>query len=121
MHLPNISTALPTLAPGEPGCSDARALPSVARQALLSAASGTLRRCGSGWYGPDKGRPFPHSTIRTLIKRNLMFCASPNAARLTRRGHWGARTLCTEIAGLSYCVEINGTSNFIRGTNECRM
>jgi len=118
MHLAHISTPLPMLAPGEPGCPDLCHLTAGTRRALLSASTGSLRRGGSGWFGPDKSEPINAVTIRALMKRGLLFMQHHHMARLTKRGQWCARTLCTEIAGLSYCVEINGVSNFIMGENE---
>jgi hypothetical protein len=121
MRLADLSTpAAPLLAPGEPGCNDLVHLTAGTRRALLSASAGSLRRAGAGWYGPDKREPIHVVTIRALLKRGLLFMPHAQSARLTKRGHWCARTLRTEIAGLSYCVEINGISNFIMGENECR-
>jgi hypothetical protein len=117
MRLADLSTSLPTLARGEPGCPDLNRLTVGTRRALLSAAGGSLRRGGMGWFGPDKTERFPRVTVQALINRGLLFMAHHHVARLNKRGLWCARTLCTEIAGLSYCVEINGVSNFIMGRN----
>jgi hypothetical protein len=120
MRRADISTPLPTLAPGEPGCPDLGGLGPSLRLALLSATLGpSLRRAGIRWYGPDKRGTIKRVTLQGLARRGLLFFPDPNTARATRRGHWCARTLRTEIAGLSYCVEINGISNFIMGENEC--
>lgn len=54
MRLPDLSTPQPTLVIGEPGCPDLAGLTAGARRALLSAAFGSLRPGGSGWFGPDK-------------------------------------------------------------------
>lgn len=109
MRIAELSTALPLLARGEPSSPDAGDLPLIAEAIILSAASGTLRRCGSGWYGPDKLRPFPATIVRRLIKRGLLFRCSPNAVRLTpTRGHWLARTLCSAIARDSFATEGEG-------------
>jgi hypothetical protein len=118
MLRPDLSTPQPTLAPGEPGCPDIVGLTAGARRALLSASLGSLRPGGSGWFGPDKMHPINRVAIRALLRRRLLFFSSPDTARLTKRGHWCARTLRTEIAGLSYCVEIKGVSNFIMGRND---
>lgn len=119
MHLANLSTSAPTLAPGEPGCPDIARLGPTLRRAILSATLGpSLRRAGIRWYGPDKSETIKRVTLRGLAKRGLLFFPDPNTARATKRGHWCARTLRTEIAGLSYCVEIKGISNFIMGEND---
>lgn len=109
MRIAELSTALPLLAPGEPSSPDAGDLPLIAQAIILSAAGGTLRRCGTGWYGPDKQRPFPMLAVRGLIARGLLFRCSRNAARLTpTRGRWLARSLCSAIAANSFATVAEG-------------
>jgi hypothetical protein len=104
MRHPDLSTPLPLLAPGEPPSPDLNGLTAGARRALLSASLGTIRRAGYGWYGPDKREPFHRVTLRALQKRGLTFSPDPNTLRLTKRGKWCARTLCSEIAGTPFAT-----------------
>jgi hypothetical protein len=118
MHLSHMSTSLPLLAPGEPGCCDLAGITAGARRALLSVARGSLRRAGHGWYGPDKSEPIHRVTVSALVKRGLIYFSDPNLARITKRGKWCARTLCSEIAGEPHTIEINGISHFIMGRDD---
>ena len=107
MRIPDLSTPLPLLARGEPGCDDIDSLTQSAREAILAASLGSLRRCGRGWFGRDKRRPFHRRTIAALIERGLLFPdlrIAPNAARITKRGKWLARTICSEIAGAPFAT-----------------
>jgi hypothetical protein len=99
MQAAHFSTALPLLAPGEPPCPDAAKLPPAYHHVLLSAALGSLHRCGYGYFGPDKGRPLHGTYVRRLIERGLLFRCNRNTVRITPRlGTWCARTLCSVIA-----------------------
>lgn len=108
MRLPELSTPLPLLAQGEPACSDAKFLTPSARDAILTAAThGRLQRCGLGWFAADKRRPFHRKSIAALIERGVLY-RQHNTARLTKRGHWFARTLCSEIAGAAFTTATEG-------------
>lgn len=104
MRIAEVSTSLPLLAKGEPGCDAIDTITETARAAILAACMGSLRRAGFGWYGPDKRRPFHRRTVRALIKRRLLCSPDPNTARLTKRGRWLARTICSEIAGHAFAT-----------------
>jgi hypothetical protein len=94
-----MSTALPRLAKGEPGCPDITRLSDHARDVLLSAARGSLRRAGLSWYGPDKTRPFLRTVVHALIRRGHLSRVTLNHTRITTRGRWLARTICSQGAG----------------------
>lgn len=104
MRIPDISTPLPLLAQGEPGCREIDGLTAAARDTILGACLGSLRRAGRGWYGPDKRRPIHRRTVAALIERGFLFSSDPNTARLTKRGKWLARTICSEIAGTAFAT-----------------
>jgi len=97
--LSTAATALPLLTYGEPACPDIAFLSPSARDAILGAALGPLRRAGAGWYARDKARPFRSAIVRGLIARKLLFSPEYQTARLTKRGRWLARTICSAIAG----------------------
>jgi len=108
MRIPEVSTSLPLLAPGEPPYPHIAYITPSAREAMLAASAGQLRRCGVGWFGLDKRRPFHRRTILALIKRGLLFRNDLNCARTTRTGRWCARTICSEIAGNMSTTKMTG-------------
>jgi hypothetical protein len=85
------------LAPGEMPFPKIDKMAAISRAVILSASLGTLRRAGSHWYGPEKSAPFPARSVKALAAARLLYSADPNTARLTQRGRWCARTLCSAI------------------------
>lgn len=97
MPLHNLAALLPPLAPGEAPCRGAATLGPTNRTVILSASLGALRRAGAHWYGPEKSAPFPARAIKTLLAARLLYAPTPNVVRITLRGKWCARTLCSAI------------------------
>lgn len=104
MRIAEVSTPLPLLGKGEPACHHVPYLTSIARETILAASLGPLRRAGRGWYGPDKRLPIHRRTVQALIAARLLYSPDPNTARITNRGRWCARTICSAIAGDAHAI-----------------
>jgi hypothetical protein len=94
-----------TLAPGEVPATCARQLSQPQRAALVACATaGRLHRFLGDWHADNHAKLIHRITVETLRKRGLVTIAGRNA-RLTNNGKWYARTLCSDLAGVSFSTE----------------
>lgn len=89
------------LAPGEIAACGVKELSSAQTLALMMTAhTGRLIGSRRGWGTTARSFEIQNITVSTLQRRGLLKVAAgrPARARLTQRGKWYARTLCSAAA-----------------------
>jgi hypothetical protein len=89
--------AFPLLAPAErPAPIETLTAPQL--HVILAATRAPLKRTGRAWHTAERDRPIDPRTVRALIRCNLVFQLHDTQARLTARGLWFSRTICSALA-----------------------